>query len=242
MFWIETIEIVHRCSWVIPWYDLIHSTWYSTPGQVTIIIMCMYRTIPGRITSQLLSYLNYVWIETIEIVHRCSWVIPWYDLIHTTWYSTPGQVTIIIMCMYRTIPGRITSQLLSYLNYVWIETIEIVHRCSWVIPWYDLIHTTWYSTPGQVTIIIMCMYRTIPGRITSQLLSYLNYVWIETIEIVCRCSFIWNNCIIHLIKLSGTADYCKFRNFRENLIFWNSVKRHICGVKIHDQSTVYLYQ
>ena len=26
--------------------------------------------------------------------------------------------------------------------------------------------------------------------------------------------------------------YCKFRNFYENFIFTNSVKRHICDVKI----------
>ena len=29
-------------SLVIWWYDLIHSTWYSTPDQVTIMIMCIY--------------------------------------------------------------------------------------------------------------------------------------------------------------------------------------------------------
>ena len=28
------------------------------------------------------------------------------------------------------------------------------------------------------------------------------------------------------------VDYCKFRNFRENFIFGNSVNRHICQVKI----------
>ena len=27
-------------------------------------------------------------------------------------------------------------------------------------------------------------------------------------------------------------EYCKFGNFRENFIFANSVKRHICDVKI----------
>ena len=32
-------------SQVIRWYDLIHSTWYSAPDQVTIIIMCMYRSV-----------------------------------------------------------------------------------------------------------------------------------------------------------------------------------------------------
>ena len=29
-----------------------------------------------------------------------------------------------------------------------------------------------------------------------------------------------------------TSKYCKFRNFCENFIFANSVKRHICNVKI----------
>ena len=29
-------------SRVIRWCELIHSMWYSTPGQVTIIIICMY--------------------------------------------------------------------------------------------------------------------------------------------------------------------------------------------------------
>ena len=29
-------------SWVIRWYDLTHSTWYITPDQVTIMIMCIY--------------------------------------------------------------------------------------------------------------------------------------------------------------------------------------------------------
>ena len=30
---------------------------------------------------------------------------------------------------------------------------------------------------------------------------------------------------------SESAKYCKFGNFRENFIFENSVKRHICDVK-----------
>ena len=34
------------------------------------------------------------------------------------------------------------------------------------------------------------------------------------------------------------SDYCKFEYFRENLIFANNVKRHICGAKnsrlVHD--------
>ena len=30
---------------------------------------------------------------------------------------------------------------------------------------------------------------------------------------------------------SESAKYCKFGNFRENFIFANSVKRHICDVK-----------
>ena len=29
---------------------------------------------------------------------------------------------------------------------------------------------------------------------------------------------------------TNTKRYCKFRNFRENFIFANSVKRHICDV------------
>ena len=33
--------------------------------------------------------------------------------------------------------------------------------------------------------------------------------------------------------------YCKFGNFRENFIFTNSVKRHICDVKICDYDIVY---
>ena len=37
-------------------------------------------------------------------------------------------------------------------------------------------------------------------------------------------------------------DYCKFRNFRENFIFTNSVKRHICDVKICDYDMIYLHQ
>ena len=36
--------------------------------------------------------------------------------------------------------------------------------------------------------------------------------------------------------------YCKFRNFRENFIFANSIKRHICDVKNRDQGMIYLYQ
>ena len=45
----EAIPLDHPkrfASRVIRWYDLIHSTWYSTPDQVTItcIIMCMYST------------------------------------------------------------------------------------------------------------------------------------------------------------------------------------------------------
>ena len=41
----EAIPLDHPrryASRVIRWYDLIHSAWYSTPHQVTIMIMCMY--------------------------------------------------------------------------------------------------------------------------------------------------------------------------------------------------------
>ena len=37
-------------------------------------------------------------------------------------------------------------------------------------------------------------------------------------------------------------DYCKFGNFRENFIFANSVKRHICDVKNCDLGIINLYQ
>ena len=30
---------------------------------------------------------------------------------------------------------------------------------------------------------------------------------------------------------AGTGSYCKFRNFRENFIFANSIKRHICDLR-----------
>ena len=33
-------------------------------------------------------------------------------------------------------------------------------------------------------------------------------------------------------RLVDRSDYCKFGNFRENFIFANSVKRHICDVKL----------
>ena len=36
--------------------------------------------------------------------------------------------------------------------------------------------------------------------------------------------------------------YCKFGNFRENLIFVNSVKKHFCDIKIRDKGVIYLYQ
>ena len=35
---------------------------------------------------------------------------------------------------------------------------------------------------------------------------------------------------------------CKFINFRENFIFADSVKRHICDVKICHNDIVYLHQ
>ena len=35
--------------------------------------------------------------------------------------------------------------------------------------------------------------------------------------------------------------YCKFGNFRENLIFANSFKRHICNVKNRDKGMIYPY-
>ena len=39
---------------VIRWYDLIHSTWYSTPDQVTIMIICIYTFTCMLVTSQCL--------------------------------------------------------------------------------------------------------------------------------------------------------------------------------------------
>ena len=41
----EIIPSDRVASWVIRWYDLINSTRYSTPDQVTTIIMCLHRLI-----------------------------------------------------------------------------------------------------------------------------------------------------------------------------------------------------
>ena len=42
-------------------------------------------------------------------------------------------------------------------------------------------------------------------------------------------------CLSKVMRPTGLKDmrymYCKFGNFRENIIFANSVKRHICDVK-----------
>ena len=39
--WYDLIHV----SMVIQWYDLIRETWYSTPDQVTIMIICIYQQI-----------------------------------------------------------------------------------------------------------------------------------------------------------------------------------------------------
>ena len=41
--------------------------------------------------------------------------------------------------------------------------------------------------------------------------------------------------------MSITTQYCKFGNFRENFIFANNVKRHICDVKNREQGKIYQY-
>ena len=47
VLWMIPLDHPRRiASRVIGWYDLIHSTWYSTPDQVTTMIMCMDQQYP----------------------------------------------------------------------------------------------------------------------------------------------------------------------------------------------------
>ena len=44
------------------------------------------------------------------------------------------------------------------------------------------------------------------------------------------------------VKSEWSIVYCKFGNFRENFIFADSVKTHICKVEFHDKGVIYAYQ
>ena len=41
----------HFVFWVISWYDLIHSMWYSTPEQFIFLIICIYNIFAALIQS-----------------------------------------------------------------------------------------------------------------------------------------------------------------------------------------------
>ena len=62
----EAIPLDHPrryASRVIRWYDLIHSTGYSTPDQVTNMIMCMYH-MPAKTKSP--TVIKYTVKNTVE--------------------------------------------------------------------------------------------------------------------------------------------------------------------------------
>ena len=62
----EAIPLDHPrryASRVIRWYDLIHSTWYSTPDQVTIMIMCIYQ----QTFNILISHTQMHWLISVLI-------------------------------------------------------------------------------------------------------------------------------------------------------------------------------
>ena len=68
----EAIPLDHPrrfASWVIRWYDLIHSIWYITPDQVTIIIMSMYvwRCLTPRTTMYTSCFTVAQWLNVFII-------------------------------------------------------------------------------------------------------------------------------------------------------------------------------
>ena len=46
----------------------------------------------------------------------------------------------------------------------------------------------------------------------------------------------------HRFQKSYYSLYCKFGNFRENFIFANNVKIHICDVQVRDYDIIYFHQ
>ena len=84
---------------------------------------------------------------------------------------------------------------------------------------------------------VYCLSRSF-GQATSVQIVLNNYCILFCFqEILYKCKH--NKAT--LLPLTILA-YCKFGNFRENFIFANSVKRHICDVKIRDYDTIYLHK
>ena len=66
-------------SRVIRWYDLIHSSWYSTLDQVTIIMMCIkhHNLINQTVVGSLWIWLCIINPHLIEPGHQCLHHLSW---------------------------------------------------------------------------------------------------------------------------------------------------------------------
>ena len=151
----EAIPLDHPrrfASWVIRWYGLIHSTWYSTPDQVTIIIMCICYSHIGKFIQTCLMENSYIlaglcsstdWFEFYLVVnpndrfsHITAHIIGLlhYHLIYTHYHNSN--------LIWRTVSHRVD------------EVISSDHPRVWPI------HETWCCTQDQVTIMIIFLLYT----------------------------------------------------------------------------------
>ena len=136
-------------SRVIRWYDLIHSTWYSMPDHVTIIIMCMYFR-PKQYPRQYeesdvkITQLNGKKTEVIMLTDTTQWL-------HQRWDSNSQPFDPLSNAL-PTEPSTNSSMLNHPILCVIGQTtlpVEVNHGSQWPI------YNNYYFVPVFVLFVLM---------------------------------------------------------------------------------------
>ena len=121
------------------------------------------------------------------------------------------------------------------VNVIWVGSVliccsprEVKLQCSTGYPATNLTETSWFNWLYRSWGLQSCgryrwMRMSVP-RLSSFIAVFsIQYcLYLDTLLLATTCLYL--------------TLYCKFGNFRDNFVFTNSVKRHICGVKIANRA------
>ena len=90
--------------------------------------------------------------------------------------------------------------------------------------WFDTINLKWSN-------VYISRYHIFQVKIVFLSLMIV-FVLAKLVKTFMKCHIMWYFIVCQSMHLRvSTPVYCKLENFRDNFIFTNSIKRHICDVK-----------